>query len=330
MDADVNNLTDTEIVEQLQISGGRRELLNILHSGSEARTEMMRSNIRLVVSIAKKWIRKGIGHTSSNDNLMALYDGGWDRPSFDDVIQEGVLGLARAVDKYEPSRGLRFSTYSSYWISNYIRQLFLTCSTGSLKIPTPLHEYKNAYKTIIKRSIELMIPFPTEEAIASEIGTTVSRLRTALRVTDSLLSIDQPIYMGGGAAFKGSGAGGDLSGDVGLLISDTLQCSETRAEELVDVCFLRQCLENAMATELSPHERDVIRLRLGLDDGQSRTVKEVAEECGGGVSVSEIRSVEKRAFKKLRNPSALHAHNLMDFLDMIGVKGETLKNWNWY
>ena len=175
-----------------------------------------------------------------------------------------------------------------------------------------------------------MEPIPCEEAIAAEIGTTVSRLRTALRVTESLLSIDQPMYTGGSSSFKGSGAGGDMSGDDGWLISDTLQCSETRAEDLVDVCFLRQCLENAMATELSPHERDVIRLRLGLDDGKSRTVKEVAEECGGGVSISDIRSVEKRAFKKLRNPSALHAHNLMDFLGMVGVKIEVSKNWNWY
>ena len=144
MYADLNDLqlTDSEIVQRLQISGGRIELLRILHSGSEARTELMRSNIRLVVSIAKKWIRKGIGHTHTNNNLMALYDGGWDRPGFDDIMQEGVLGLARAVDKYDPSRGLRFSTYSSYWITNYIRQLFQACTTGSLKIPPQLHEYK--------------------------------------------------------------------------------------------------------------------------------------------------------------------------------------------
>ena len=331
INADVDNLTDMDIIQRLQVSGGREELLDILHAGSEARTEMMRSNVRLVVSIAKKWVRKGIGYTSSShDNLIALYDGGWDRPSFDDLIQEGVLGLARAVDKYDPTRGLRFSTYSSYWISTYIRQLFIASSTGTLKIPAPLHEFKNSYKRIVKRSIELMEPIPTEEAIAAEIGTTVRRLRTALRVTESLLSIDQPLYMGGGAAFKGSGAGGDFSGDDGLLISDTLKCSETRAEDLVDVSFLRQCLENALATELSPHERDIIRLRLGLDDGQSRTAKEVAEECGGGISVSDVRSVEKRAFKKLRNPSSLHAHNLMDFLDMLGVNAETSKNWNWY
>jgi DNA-directed RNA polymerase sigma subunit (sigma70/sigma32) len=171
-----------------------------------------------------------------------------------------------------------------------------------------------------------MEPIPSEKAIAAEIGITVTRLRTALRLTESLLSIDQPFYSSGNAANKGSGAGGDLSGDDGLIILDTLQSSETRAEDLVDVCFLRQCLENAMATELSPHERDVIRLRLGLDDGQSRSVREVAEECGGGLSISDIRTVEKRAFRKLRNPSTLHAHKLIDFLDVLGVPVSN----NWY
>mmetsp|Transcript_18517 Transcript_18517/g.51497 ORF Transcript_18517/g.51497 Transcript_18517/m.51497 type:complete len:90 (+) Transcript_18517:245-514(+) len=83
--------------------------------------------------------------------------------------------------------------------------------------------------------------------------------------------------------------------------------------------LLRQCLENAMATELSPHERDVIRLRLGLDDGISRNVREVAEICGGRLTLSDIRASEIRAFQKLRSPDAVRTHQLSSYLDLIGV-----------
>merc|ERR1712127_925415 len=163
-------------------------------------------------------------------------------------------------------------------------------------------------------------PFPTEKEIATEIGVSPSRLRTALRVTEALLSIDEPISLGGNSAFKGSAAGGDYSSDNGLLISDRLECSEIAPEEHVEISFLRQTLENAMAAELSPHERDILRLRLGLDDGQTRTVREVVEECGGAISIADVRSAERRAFKKLRSPNALHAHNLLEYMEMTGIE----------
>lgn len=147
----------------------------------------------------------------------------------------------------------------------------------------------------------------------------MSRLRKAIRVTESLVSIDEPMYAGGNAAFKGSGAGGDLSGENTLLISDRLKCSEIAPEDYVEYSFLRQTLETAMAAELSPYERDILRLRLGLDDGQSRTVKQVVEECGGDTSISEVRSAERRAFKKLRSPNAVHAHNLVAYLEMADI-----------
>jgi DNA-directed RNA polymerase sigma subunit (sigma70/sigma32) len=100
---------------------------------------------------------------------------------------------------------------------------------------------------------------------------------------------------------------------------DRLQCNDVPPEDYVEISFLRQTLENVMAAELSPHERDIVRLRLGLDDGQTRTVREVVEECGGGITVSDVRSAERRAFKKLRSPNALHAHNLVEYVDMLGV-----------
>jgi RNA polymerase primary sigma factor len=184
---------------------------------------------------------------------------------------------------------------------------------------------QSSYKSIIRRHIEASESIPTEEQIASEIGVSLARLRTAIKVTESLLSVDEPVYTGGNAAFKGSGAGGDLSGENSLLISDRLESSEIAPEDYVETGFLRQTLENAMAAELSPYERDILRLRLGLDDGQTRTVKQVVEECGGDISVAEVRSAERRAFKKLRSPNAVHAHNLVAYLEMADIDVETFE-----
>ena len=165
--------------------------------------------------------------------------------------------------------------------------------------------------------MEASEPIPSEEAIAAEIGVTLNRLRTAIRATESLLSIDEGAY--NNVAYKGSGAGGDNAGDNSMLVLDRLQSTELPPEDFVEISFLRQTLENAMAAELSPHERDIVRLRLGLDDGQTRTVKQIVEECGGGITVSDVRSAERRALKKLRSPNAVHSHNLMEYLEMIGL-----------
>jgi len=108
-------------------------------------------------------------------------------------------------------------------------------------------------------------------------------------------------------------------------MSDTLQCHEPKPEDYVQLSLLRQCLENAMASELSPHERDVVRLRLGLDDGQTRTVREVVEVCGGSISQADVRSAEKRALKKLRAPNTVHMQNLRGFLDLCDVEHDPFR-----
>jgi DNA-directed RNA polymerase sigma subunit (sigma70/sigma32) len=101
--------------------------------------------------------------------------------------------------------------------------------------------------------------------------------------------------------------------------------TELKPNEQVEISLLRQCLENAMATELSPHERDVLRLRHGLDDGVSRSVREVVEICGGTLSVSDVRTTEMRAFRKLRSPYSVHTFHLLGFLDYVGADIKTVK-----
>jgi len=314
-DADLNLLSNDDVILELSVKGGKDELRGILKSGAKARNILMRSNIRLVVSVGKKWM----GRSKDHNGIADRYKGSWNRPSLDEVIQEGMLGLARAVDKYDPDRGLRFSTYSTHWITSYVRQCFQVAATGCLKIPSQLHDIKHSYTSILKRQIEASEAIPTDQEIADEIGVTLARLRTSIRVTESLVSIDEPVYSGGTSGFKGSGAGGDYAGDNSLLLSDRLECSELPPEDYVENGFLRQTLENAMAAELSPYERDILRLRLGLDDGQPRSIREVVEACGGDISVTDVRSAERRAFKKLRSPNAVQAHNLVAYFEMADI-----------
>ena len=162
LEADLRLLTDDDIVTKMKIEGGKRELREIFQVGSESRTMLMKSNIRLVVSIAKKWMGSSYAAGGSiGGRTTVLYSGGWDRPSLDEVIQEGVLGLARAVDKFDPSRGLRFSTYSTHWITSYVRQAFQSASTGCLKVPAQLHEIKVSWVVMIPVKLILCtLPIP--------------------------------------------------------------------------------------------------------------------------------------------------------------------------
>mmetsp|Transcript_31350 Transcript_31350/g.66735 ORF Transcript_31350/g.66735 Transcript_31350/m.66735 type:complete len:644 (-) Transcript_31350:297-2228(-) len=337
----LHRLSESDAVEALGILGGRAQLTDILLEGAYAREVLMRRNVKLVMSIAKNWMRNSFstananlgglagsggsstakrGGRSTKRFLSQMYEGSWDRPSLDEAVQEGTLGLARAVDKYDPERGLRFSTYATHWITSYVRVCFQRAATGCLRVPSQLHDIKAAYSRIVRDHLHLGSDPPGRESIAKELGISEQRLRTAIRATGTLLSVDAPVMgAGGGGSHKGSMAGGDGSNSQELLILDTLKCAEPKPEDHVEISFLRQCLENAMASELTPHERDVLRLRLGLDSGEGRTVRQIVDMSGGSVSMSDIRSTERRAFKKLRSPTSVHTHNLLMYLDLAGV-----------
>ena len=155
-------LTEQEVIHTLRIPGGKKEVIQILLDGAHAREVLMRKNVKLVTSIAKQWMKNsfstrnanlgseggggggsgGNGSSGSNKFLSQMYQGSWDRPSLDEAIQEGMLGLARAVDKYDPERGLRFSTYATHWITSYVRVCFQRAVTGCLRVPSQLHDIK--------------------------------------------------------------------------------------------------------------------------------------------------------------------------------------------
>ena len=249
----LQELTNYDITHTLQISGGRQELIDILLDGAYAREVLMRRNVKLVMSISKNWMRNSFSTASSNLSgagasagggaggnsgggsnkkssdkstkkyLSQMYEGSWDRPSLDEAVQEGMLGLARAVDKYDPERGLRFSTYATHWITSYVRICFQRAVTGCLRVPSQLHDIKNKYNKIVKDHIQIGEEVPEQEYIAEQLGISEQRLRTAIRATGSLVSVDAPIGSGNGGSYKGSMAGGDGSNSQELLILDTLK-----------------------------------------------------------------------------------------------------------
>jgi len=325
-DLDDTMLSDDDILYGLDLAGGRDELRRILMDGSLSRDALIRCNVKLVVSIAKKWARNTARMTNSDGGhkLAAIYAGSTTRPSLDEAIQEGIVGLARAADRFDAKREFRFSTYATYWITNQVRICFQRASTGSLRVPAPYHDIKTRYKKIIRRCVETNTPVPPDEELAVQVGVTLNRMRKALHYTRPLITLDAPLHAGMGAS-RGSNAGGDGVGERQILVSDLLACQERNPDEAVELSLLRQCLENAMASELSPHERDVIRLRLGLDDGVARSAREVVDVCGGSISIAEVRNAEKRAYRKMSSPFAMHTRQLLSYLDFAGGDMETIK-----
>jgi RNA polymerase sigma factor (sigma-70 family) len=285
---DVALFTEHDILHALGVPGGRRTLTRTLRQGSMARQTLISSNVRLVVSIVKQWFRRGgvtSTSSSSSSSTRSFYpttqssalDYCWSRPSFDEVVQEGILGLVKAVERYDATLDLRFGTYATHWITSYVRRCFHDHATGCLKVPYHYHTMVQHYKQSVKRHYDLYHTAPTIEEVALELQVSPRRLRTILSCTQPLLSLDAPRHRMGGGGGKAGGDAKSKSDEEGDVLATTLACSEPRPEEQVEMSLLRQCLEHAMSTELSPHERDVVRLRLGLDDGVARTVRQVAK-----------------------------------------------------
>ena len=122
--------------DDLNRLGGRETISQILVEGAVAREKLISSNIRLVLSVAKKWCKNSLRSTGGDgDNSVAIYRGSWTRPSLDDAVQEGILGLATAADRYDYKRNLRFSTFATFWVVNFVRRCFQNASTGGFRVP---------------------------------------------------------------------------------------------------------------------------------------------------------------------------------------------------
>lgn len=244
----------------------------LILDGQEAREHLGRANTRLVVSIAKRYMGQGL--------------------PFPDLIQEGNVGLMRAVDKYDYKRGNRFSTYATWWIRQAITRA-LAQKTRTIRIPLHMTErIRQMYRTAQTLEQELGRR-PTPEEIASEMELPAESIRGMMDASQHAIALERPVGDDGDSEF------GDFIED-----QDTPSPVESATQHL-----LQETIEEVLS-ELTPRQSHILRLRFGLGGGEPHTLEEIANKFG--LSRERIRQLEKEALRRLRHPRL--AHNLRDYL----------------
>ena len=245
----------------------------MVNGDQEAKKQLIESNLRLVVSIAKKYIGRGM--------------------QFLDLIQEGNLGLIKAVDKFDQNKGFKFSTYATWWIRQAITRA-IADQARTIRIPVHMVETINKLIRTSRHLLQTLGREPTPEEIAAELEMPVERVRVVLKVAQEPISLETPV-------------GEEDESNLGNFIPD--EDAPSPSEQAADV-LLREHIEDVMQT-LTPREAKVLKLRFGLQDGRMRTLEEVGKEFD--VTRERIRQIEAKALRKLRHPS--RSKRLKDFMN---------------